>query len=61
MSPSESFVLDRLFATKPKMGCSLLRFPAVQHLECMEDLTGLAPKARFIPVEALECEVWKIG
>jgi hypothetical protein len=37
-----------------------LWFAAVKHLKRIKQLTGLAPKRRFVSAQAIEAEIWKI-
>jgi hypothetical protein len=44
-----------------KMAISFLWLVAIQDLERVENLTGLAPKARFVSAKTIECEIGQIG
>jgi hypothetical protein len=44
-----------------KMAISFLWFAAIQSLQRIKNLTGLAPKGRFVSAKTIECEIGEIG
>jgi hypothetical protein len=50
-----------LICAKPKTTTTLLRLAPIKRHECVKNPASLAPKGRFIPTEAIECEIGQIG